>query len=148
MDEFKKAETVVLVAYLDADDKSSNETFTAVAKSLREKYLFGATHDKALAEAEAIQQPAIVLFKQYDEGKSTFTDKFDKDQIAAFAKTASVPLIGEVGPETYADYMDVSVCLCTGKPWLILSIRLVFPSPTSSPRRPRSERSSRTSFDP
>ncbi len=108
LDEFKKAENVVLVAYLSADDKSSNETFTAVADSLREKYLFGATNDESLAKAEGVKMPAVVLYKQYDEGKNTFTEKFDKEKLESFVKTASVPLVGEVGPETYGDYMAVS----------------------------------------
>ena len=108
LDEFKSAEKVVMVAFLEADDKSSNETFTSVADLLRDKYLFGASHDKSLAEAEGVKQPAIVLYKQFDEGKNTYDEKFDQEKIEKFAKTSAVPLIGEVGPETYADYMAVS----------------------------------------
>lgn len=108
MEEFKKAEDVVLVAFFDADDKTSNETFTAVANNLRDKYLFGATNVAALAKAEGVKAPAVVLFKHFDEGKDTYTEAFDEQKIAHFAKTASVPLVGEVGPETYADYMAVS----------------------------------------
>jgi len=40
----------------------------------------------------------------FDEGKSTFDGKFDEEEISTFAKTSSIPLIGEVGPETYASY--------------------------------------------
>lgn len=108
LDEFKSADKVVLVAYFAADDKASNETFSTVASSLRDNYLFGATSDASLAAAEGVKQPAIVLYKSFDEGKNTFEEKFDKDAIATFAKTASIPLIGEVGPETYQGYMDVS----------------------------------------
>lgn len=108
IESFKGSEKVVLIAYLDADDKSSNETYTAAANTLREKYLFGATHDKALATAAGVKQPAIVLYKDFDEGKDTFSEKFDKEKIEKFAKSSAVPLVGEVGPETYADYMSVS----------------------------------------
>jgi hypothetical protein len=108
IDEFKKAEKVVVVAYLESSDKSSNETYTAVANEYRDKFLFGASHDKKLAEADGVKQPAIVLYKQFDEGKSTFTDKFENEAIGKFISTASTPLVGEVGPETYADYMAVS----------------------------------------
>ncbi|KAI9832835.1 MAG: protein disulfide-isomerase precursor [Phylliscum demangeonii] len=109
--EFKTAEKVVVVAYLSADDKSSNETFTGLANGLREKLLFGATHDKALAAAEGVKQPAIVLYKQFDEGKDTFQETFDKEKLEQFIKTSSMPLIGEVGPETYADYMAAGLPL-------------------------------------
>lgn len=107
--DFKTADKVVLVGYFDAKDKASNETFASVAEGLRDSFLFGATSDAALAKAEGVKQPAIVLYKQFDEGKSTFDEKFAKDTIEKFINTASMPLIGEVGPETYAGYMSVCV---------------------------------------
>lgn len=106
-EEFKTSDKVVLVGYFAADDKTSNATFSEVAEELRDSYLFGATNDAALAKEAGVKQPAIVLYKQFDEGKNEFTKKFDKDEITLFAKTAATPLIGEVGPETYAGYMAV-----------------------------------------
>ena len=108
VEDFKTADKVVLVGYFAADDKTSNETFTKVADSLRDNYLFGASSDAALAKAEGVKQPAIVLYKSFDEGKNTFEDTFDEEKISTFAKTSAIPLIGEVGPETYAGYMAVS----------------------------------------
>ena len=107
IEDFKTADKVVLVAFFEADDKASNETFTAVADSLRDTYLFGATNDVGLATAEGIERPAIILYKQFDEGKNIFVDKFDSAAITTFAKGAALPLVGEVGPETYAEYMEV-----------------------------------------
>lgn len=106
LEDFKKADKVVLVAYFEATDKSSNETFTQVAEKLRDNYPFGASSDAALAKAEGVKAPAVVLYKDFDEGKSVFTEKFDVEAIESFAKTAATPLIGEVGPETYSDYMS------------------------------------------
>ncbi|KAF7191474.1 Protein disulfide-isomerase [Pseudocercospora fuligena] len=111
LDEFKTADKVVLVAYHTADDKSSNATFTEVAESLRDTYLFGATSDAALAEAEGVKQPAIVLYKAYDEGKVVFEEGLAKEKIEEWIKTAATPLIGEVGPETYAGYMAAGIPL-------------------------------------
>jgi len=111
LEDFKKADKVVLVAYIDAADKTANETFTEVADKLRDNYPFGASSDAALAEAEGVTPPAIVLYKDFDDGKSVFTDKFDAAAIEKFAKTAATPLIGEVGPETYSDYMDAGIPL-------------------------------------
>lgn len=108
LEEFKTADKVVLVGFFAADDKKSNETFTEVAEGLRDNYLFAATSDADLAKAEGVKQPGIVLYKAFDEGKNTFEEKFAADDIKSFAKTAATPLIGEVGPETYADYMAVS----------------------------------------
>ncbi len=111
IEDFKKSDNVVLVAFIEATDKSSNETFSSVADSLRDNYLFGATNDAALAEAVGVKAPAVVLYKQFDEGKTIYTGKFDKDDIESFAKTASIPLVGEVGPETYAGYMAAKIPL-------------------------------------
>lgn len=106
--DFKTADKVVLVAYIAADDKASNATFTEVAESLRDDYLFGAISDVAVAKAEGVKQPAIVLYKTFDEGKNTFSEKFDKEAISTFVKAAATPLVGEIGPDTYANYMAVS----------------------------------------
>ncbi|KAF2400107.1 protein disulfide isomerase [Trichodelitschia bisporula] len=109
--DFKTADKVVVVAYFAADDKASNETFTAAASALRDDYLFGATSDAALAEAEGVKQPAVVLYKTFDEGKNTFTEKFTKEALESFAKTSATPLVGEVGPETYAGYISAGIPL-------------------------------------
>ncbi|GAP83531.1 putative protein disulfide-isomerase [Rosellinia necatrix] len=111
LEDFKTADKVVLVAYVDASDKTSNDIYSGIAEKLRDNYLFGATNDAALAEAEGVTAPAIVLYKQFDEGKAVFSEKFDEDAIASFTKTASTPLVGEVGPETYSDYMSAGIPL-------------------------------------
>lgn len=111
LEDFKTADKVVLVAYTDEDDKASNDVFSKVAGSLRDTYLFGGVKDAAVAAAEGIKAPAIVLYKAFDEGKNTFTEKFEEEAIKAFAKTSATPLIGEVGPETYAGYMSAGIPL-------------------------------------
>jgi protein disulfide-isomerase A1 len=111
LEEFKKADKVVLVAYVDADDKASTEVFTQAAEKLRDNYPFGVSTDAALAEAEGVKAPAVVLYKDFDEGKSVFSEKFDAEEIEKFAKTSATPLIGEVGPETYSDYMSAGIPL-------------------------------------
>ncbi|RQM06990.1 hypothetical protein DH86_00000132 [Scytalidium sp. 3C] len=105
LEDFKTADKVVLVAYFASDDKTSNTTFTSVAEKLRDDFLFGASNDAAVAEAEGVSFPSVVLYKSFDDGKAVFTKAFEAAEIETFAKTASIPLIGEVGPETYAGYM-------------------------------------------
>lgn len=111
LDEFKTADKVVLVAYFAADDKASNETYTDVANSLRDDYLFGATNDAELATEEGVKQPAIVMYKSFDEGKNIFEEKFTMEEIVNFAKASATPLVGEVGPETYSGYMAAGIPL-------------------------------------
>lgn len=109
--DFKTADKVVLVAYFAADDNASNTTFTTVAEKLRDDYLFGASSDAEVAKAEGVEFPSLVLYKSFDEGKAVFSEAFDVEAIEKFAKTTSIPLIGEVGPETYAGYMATGIPL-------------------------------------
>ncbi|KAF7548564.1 hypothetical protein G7046_g8627 [Stylonectria norvegica] len=111
LEEFKSADKVVAVAYLAADDKTSNETFSKIAEALRDTYLFGGVNDAALAKAEGVTVPSLVVYKSFDEGKNVFTEKFDEDALTAFIVSASTPLVGEVGPETYAGYMSAGIPL-------------------------------------
>ena len=111
LEEFKAMDKVALLGYFAEDDSASRDSFTAVAENLRNDYLFGATNDAALAKDAGVSQPAIVLYKDFDDGKDVFDGKFDEESITSFAKTSSTPLVGEVGPETYSSYM--SVCLTT-----------------------------------
>lgn len=104
----KALDKIVVVAYLKEGDKPSNETYTSIAEALRDEYLFAGTNDVVLAEAEGVAQPAIVLYKDFDDGKDIFKGKFEKEEITSFIKSASTPLVGEVGPETYSGYMAVS----------------------------------------
>ena len=108
LEDFKNLDKVTVVAYIAEDDKESNETYTSIAEKLRDEYLFGGTNDAALAKAEGVEQPAIVLYKDFDERKDVFGEKFEAEAIESFVKTASVPLVGVVGPETYAGYISVS----------------------------------------
>ena len=75
--DFKTADKVVLVGYFEADDKTSNATFTTVAEKLRDNYLFGASNDAELAKAEGVTFPSIVLYKSFDEGKNIFDEALD-----------------------------------------------------------------------
>ncbi|EXJ89599.1 protein disulfide-isomerase A1 [Capronia epimyces CBS 606.96] len=111
LDDFKTTDNVVIVAYIASDDKASNQTYTALAESLRDEYIFGASNDASLAKAEGVKQPAIVLYKDFDEGKNTLEGKFEDEAITKFIKTASTPLVGEVGPESYAGYMSAGIPL-------------------------------------
>ncbi|KFY49675.1 hypothetical protein V496_09872 [Pseudogymnoascus sp. VKM F-4515 (FW-2607)] len=111
LEEFKTADKVVVVAYVDTEDKASADIFTAIAEAQRDSFLFGTTADAALAKAEGVTAPAVVVYKKFDEGKNTYTEKFVSEDIDTFIKTSSTPLVGEVGPETYAGYMAANIPL-------------------------------------
>lgn len=111
IEEFKTTDKVVLIGYFASDDKTSNTTYSEIAESLRDEYIFGATSDPELAKAEGVKVPALALYKDFDEGKDIHSGAFTSEAIQEFAKVASTPLVGEVGPETYQNYMSAGIPL-------------------------------------
>ncbi|ATY62052.1 protein disulfide-isomerase [Cordyceps militaris CM01] len=112
LEDFKTADKVVVVSYVAEDDKTSADVFKTVAEKFRNDYLFGTVADAAVAEAEGVKAPAVVVYKSFDEGKTIFKGKkFEAQAIEEFAKVAATPLIGEIGPETYAGYMSAGLPL-------------------------------------
>jgi len=70
LEEFKTMDKIVLVSYSGADHKAAHDVFTELAEAQRDHYLFGATDDATLAEAEGVKHPSIVLYKDFDEKKA------------------------------------------------------------------------------
>lgn len=96
----------MIIGFFAADDTTSNNTFAAVANSQRDEFIFGATNDAALAKKEDVSMPGVVMYKDFDEGKTVHTGTFEQAPLQAWTKQAAVPLMGEVGPETYTGYME------------------------------------------
>ncbi|KAL4874182.1 hypothetical protein BDV12DRAFT_3456 [Aspergillus spectabilis] len=111
LEDFKTLDKIVIVGYFAEDDKESTEAYTAFAESQRDNYLFASTNDAALATAEGVKQPSIVLYKDFDEKKATYDGALDAEALLGWVKTASTPLVGEVGPETYSGYITAGIPL-------------------------------------
>ncbi|KAL2809299.1 thioredoxin-like domain-containing protein [Aspergillus granulosus] len=111
LEEFKTLDKIVVVGYIAEDDKASNEAYTAFAESQRDTYLFGSAKDAAIASAEGVNQPSIVLYKDFDEKKATYEGSLEAEALLSWVKTASTPLVGEVGPETYSGYITAGIPL-------------------------------------
>ncbi|KAJ5312900.1 hypothetical protein N7508_003730 [Penicillium antarcticum] len=111
LEEFKALDKITIIGYVASDDKTSNKSFTTFAESQRDNYLFAASNDAALAKAEGVKQPSIVLYKDFDEKKAVYDGKLEDEAILEWVKTASTPLVGELGPETYSKYMAAGIPL-------------------------------------
>lgn len=103
---FSTSDKVVAVAYLAEDDEASSTIFNTVASALRDDFLFGVVKDAEVAKAQGVQAPALVVYKTFDEGKDVFDGKFDAEKIKDYVKSAAIPLLGEIGPETYQGYVS------------------------------------------
>lgn len=103
----KEREEVVLIGYFSPDDQLSNASLAAAAEKLHEDIPIGVTSDAAAAAAVGVDFPAIVLHQPNDEGKVVYSGAFDDvEAIKAFAKTSYTPLIGELGQDTWRDYVS------------------------------------------
>jgi protein disulfide-isomerase A1 len=111
LEDFKTMDKIVIVGYFAKDDKESSEAYTAFAESQRDNYLFASTNDAAVASAENVKQPSIVLYKDFDEKKAVYDGSLDSEALLSWVKTASTPLVGEVGPETYSGYIAAGIPL-------------------------------------
>ena len=111
IDDLIDSSDVVVVGFFD--DKTSNTTFTDIANTFREKYVFGASSDAKLAKEYGISEfPSLVIFKKFDDESAIYNGKeFDKDELTEFIKVESLPVVGEIGPQTFHEYAAANLPL-------------------------------------
>ncbi|ANB15166.1 protein disulfide isomerase PDI1 [Sugiyamaella lignohabitans] len=119
IEKFTSSDPVVVVGFFS--EKTHNQTFTGLAESLRDKYIFGASSDSKLAAKYGVKDSGVVVFKNFedaaaqDEPYATFLPsediKFDEDSIKKFITVESFPTFGEVGPATFTDYATSDIPL-------------------------------------
>jgi protein disulfide-isomerase A1 len=117
IEDFTSSESFVVVGFFN--DAKSNATFSGLAESLRDKYMFGGSNDVELAAKYGVKGslPAVVVFKNFDDEPQVVYDsnhkdfKFDEESIKTFVTLESFPVIGEVGPATFQDYATASIPL-------------------------------------
>lgn len=97
VDQFSKTDRVTVVGYFDEKDSKSAATFGGIAKDNRDDCLFGHISDTAFGDIEGLRQPAIVLYKAFDDGKDVFTEDFSPENIENFLIESTLPLIPEIG---------------------------------------------------
>ncbi|BGP35089.1 protein disulfide-isomerase precursor [Rhodotorula toruloides] len=110
-DEFKTADKVVLVAYVDKSDSKTQKTFREFADQYRDDYLFGLSTDAAAIAAANVKPPAVVMYKTFDEGRNELEGKISSESLLTFAKEHSVPLLDEISPDNFATYAEAGIPL-------------------------------------
>jgi len=97
-----------IVAFIDASDKEAIDSFTSVAKALRNEYDFGLVTESSLFGQFGIEKrPTALIYRKFDEPKVTFTAaEFNKDTLVDFIIDNAFPLLGTIGPENYQKYVE------------------------------------------
>ncbi|EMR08306.1 protein disulfide-isomerase domain [Pneumocystis murina B123] len=104
-DFFKTSDEIVILAFLDKEDKA-NDIYTKLATTYRNKYVFGITSDVSLAKEFNLSLPGLAIFKTFDDPVSVFKKDFEYDSLELFLLSESIPLFGELGPDTYQLYIS------------------------------------------
>lgn len=107
LEEFKKVDKVVIVVYVDVVDKVFSEVFFVVVEKFCDDYFFGVSIDVVFVEVEGVKVFVVVVYKDFDEGKFVFIERFEVEVIQKFVKMVVIFFIGEIGFEIYFDYMLV-----------------------------------------
>ncbi|KAI6087174.1 thioredoxin-like domain-containing protein [Hypoxylon rubiginosum] len=106
LEEFKKADETVFLAYLNADDEASKSAFAGVAGRYHEEFSFGIITDVNALAAEGVTAPAVKCYKPLDGDTHEFTNPTDIDALEKFVKEASRPVIAELLPHNHQRLLD------------------------------------------
>ncbi|KAI4868476.1 thioredoxin-like domain-containing protein [Hypoxylon rubiginosum] len=106
LDDFRKADETVFLAYLDADDETSKAAFADVAGRYCEEFSFGMTTDADVLAAEGVTAPIVKCYKPLDGDTHEFTNPTDTGALEKFVKEASRPVIGELLPHNHQRFLD------------------------------------------
>ncbi|KAF5344150.1 hypothetical protein D9758_008908 [Tetrapyrgos nigripes] len=113
VEEFKKADKFVAIAYLASSTDAPAAAFSATAEKHRDDYLFGVTTDADVIAADGITPPAVVVYRSFDAPKVPYpfpiSDVEVKD-LEEWLQDLSIPIIDEVSQENYQVYAQ------SGKP--------------------------------
>lgn len=103
----KEKEEIVLVGYFSPDDTVAKGTLWAAAEKLHEDFPIGVTFNAEAAAAAGVSFPSIVMYEPNGEGKEIYQgDIDDVEAIKTFAKNTYTPLIGELGFNTWRNYVS------------------------------------------
>ena len=90
---FEKSASVVVVGFFDAAGGSDEQTAFNAAAFASEETPFGICSDAAVAAELGVEAPGVVLFKDFDEGKITYTGAYTKDDLSEFVNANALPLV-------------------------------------------------------
>jgi protein disulfide-isomerase A1 len=106
VNEFTKNKVAVL-AFLKSNTGADVDTFSTVAESFRSQdYVFAFVATPALISKFHGKVGTVRVYKTFDEPTTDYTNTFNVEGIVNFVKSASFPLVGEIGPENYQQYLD------------------------------------------
>jgi len=105
LEALREQEKSALVGFFASADDKDAQAFAKLAKQNRMKFVFAAVYDSAIAKAEGASVPGLIVFKNFDEKKDVMAE-YKLEEVIAFASAASFPVVDEIGPDNYKDYVE------------------------------------------
>lgn len=106
-EEFKKADKLVVVAYLSSSTQPPAAEFSATAEKHRDDYLFGLVTDESVIKAADVTPPAVLVYRSYDEPRSEYPYPVPPATVHDFEdwlQELAIPILDEVSGDNYAVY--------------------------------------------
>lgn len=107
LEEFQKADKIVVIAYLPSATAAPAAEFSATADKHRDNYLFGLVTDPAAIGAAGVTAPSVVVYRSFDQHVTPYPYPIasaSTTDLEEWLSELSIPVIGEVNGETYATY--------------------------------------------
>jgi protein disulfide-isomerase A1 len=104
VESFLETHPLTVVAYLENDQDERWEAFRSVANQKRHTLSFVAVTGAAQDGAE-YQVPSVVLRRNFDEPKVTYTGDYSSPSIASWVSRNILPSLGEINGETFTGYV-------------------------------------------
>jgi hypothetical protein len=108
LSEFKKIDDVMIVAYVSGEWNEPKRIFLDIAEKYYEKFIFGFSQDKEIADIEGFTIPSIVCYKNTDGDHKILKGDFTEEDVEAFLVTAPKMVIGDFSERDMEAYMAVS----------------------------------------
>ena len=108
LEEFKRADEVVFLAYIGEDDESSRGALVEIATKYRGEFAFGLVTDADVIKAEEVATPTVKCIKPLDNKTHEHHD-FAGESLEKFVLEASRPVIAELLPHNHQRFLDVSI---------------------------------------
>ncbi|KAI1393217.1 thioredoxin-like domain-containing protein [Hypoxylon trugodes] len=106
LEDFKKTDETVFIAYLNAGDEAPKAAFTEVAGKYHEEFTFGVITDASTLVEEGVAAPLVKCYKPLDGDTHEFGGPSDVAALEKFVKDASRPVIGELLPHNHQRFLD------------------------------------------
>jgi protein disulfide-isomerase A1 len=96
----------VLTVLVGSKGSEQDNFFSKFAEENTEQFVFARVSDAAVIKKAELPESGIVVLKNFDEKKVVYKGAQENDALVQFLKGESFPLLGEVRPENYPNYVD------------------------------------------